>query len=134
VSFEEKLDETDRKPVSRSRKVNRVEGYPFSSLTHLLDEGPLIECHILGDKAENPEEELVKRAKSSLRPIVENCDHPRLPLQIRDSDDLSDNPRLTTKVARPGKAQKVTPPKQSVDDFSKLWTTNHGDTLDQSPR
>jgi len=73
----------NRKPVGGCGKVNREEYY-ISSRGHEVLESPLRESSILRDSLQDPKKEVMKRAKSRLRPIVEDSDHSRLSFQIRD--------------------------------------------------
>jgi hypothetical protein len=56
----------------------------------MVYERALVKGHILTNSPENPKKEIMDRAKSGLRPIVQNRDHPSLSLQIWNSHEPPD--------------------------------------------
>lgn len=126
-------DNTDRKTVSRSCEIDREEGNLPSSRYNVL-ESPLRECSILRDGLKDPEKEIMKGAKSRLRPIVEDGDHPSLALQIR-------NPHKSPhRATREFKTPSIEPleerelPHDPLHLTTKGISPNHTNLVDQSLR
>jgi hypothetical protein len=105
--------------------------FNFTPRSYFVQERTLSKCHILRNSTKNLEKVGMKRAKSFLRPIVQDSDHPSLPFLIRNPDEFPKGTSLFPRKEGVILLRKIL--ENSQEEFSRLTKFPTPNSFDRFP-
>jgi hypothetical protein len=130
AALEDLADDTNRKSISGSSQVHRVESW-WRPTRYPFHKGPLVESHVSMDSPKDPIKKGMKRAKRGLTKEVKHSDLPSLSLLIGNTRDF---PKPACLARQTSGRKNADIPSKDIHAQTKIRPSYHPKSLNEAVR